>query len=241
MRDVTPFIRAILDHPDDDAPRLVLADFLEEGGSAQGEFIRLQCERARLDPGGSRYADVVRREQELVRAHGPAWLRPMHNLLEPERAFPGLPLQHAEFRRGLVEAVRVDARAFLRHADELMLLGPVREVCLVVMEDDARAAARLLAGLAALDCWPRVESLALRLWTWTDAAVVRFLARAELPRLRELRLYGHQIGPPVVGPLLRWRGLPRLDRVDIQTASPEGAGLLRVSRFRTLFQYPFES
>jgi hypothetical protein len=135
----------------------------------------------------------------------------------------------------------VDARAFLRHADELMLLGPVREVCLVVMEDDARAAARLLAGLVALDCWPRVESLAFRLWTWTDAVVVRFLARADLSRLRELRLYGHQIGPPVVGPLLGWRGLPRLDRVDIQTASPEGAGLLRASRFRTLFQYPFES
>ena len=140
MRDVTPFIRAILDHPDDDAPRLVLADFLEERGSTQGEFIRLQCERARLNSGGRRYAEVVGREQELLRAHGPAWLRPMHALLEPDRTFPGLPLQHAEFRRGLVEAVRVDARAFLRHADELMVLGPVREVCLVVMEDDAGAA-----------------------------------------------------------------------------------------------------
>jgi uncharacterized protein (TIGR02996 family) len=241
MRDATPFIRAILDHPDDDAPRLVLADFLEERGSAQGEFIRLQCERARLDPADPRYAAAVRREQELLRAHGRDWLRPMHTLLEPERTYPGLPLQHAEFRRGLVEAIRVDAQAFHRRADELMLLGPIREVCLVVMLEDARATARLLTVLAALDCWPRVEALGLRLWTWTDAVVHQFLGHAELSRVRELRLYGNQIGPDVVEPLLLWSRLPRLDRVDIRTPSPEAATLLRASPFRTRFQNSFES
>lgn len=241
MRDVAPFLRAILDHPDDDAPRLVLADFLEERGSAQGEFIRIQCERSRLNADDPRYATLVRREEQLLRAHGPDWLRPMHALLEPERRFPGLPLQHAEFRRGLVEAVRVDAQAFHRHADDLMSLGPVREVCLVVMVEDAAKTNRLLTVLAALDCWRQVEVLGLRLWTWTDAVVDRFLGHAALPRLRELRLYGHLIGPPVMRPLLAWPGIVQLSRVAVRTASPEAANLMQASRHRRRFDYPIES
>jgi uncharacterized protein (TIGR02996 family) len=43
------FLRAIFDAPDDDTPRLVYADFLEENGEAQrAEFIRVQCQRRRL-------------------------------------------------------------------------------------------------------------------------------------------------------------------------------------------------
>lgn len=46
------FLRAILAHPDDATPRLVYADWLEEHGGAQhatmAEFIRVQCESARL-------------------------------------------------------------------------------------------------------------------------------------------------------------------------------------------------
>ena len=43
--------RAILDEPEDDAPRLVYADWLEEhGDGARAEFIRVQCELAVLPP-----------------------------------------------------------------------------------------------------------------------------------------------------------------------------------------------
>jgi uncharacterized protein (TIGR02996 family) len=41
------FIRAILDAPDDDVPRLVYADWLDErGDAARSEFVRVQCELA---------------------------------------------------------------------------------------------------------------------------------------------------------------------------------------------------
>lgn len=40
------FIRDIVAHPEDDTPRLVLADWLEEQGrEIQGEFIRCQVRR----------------------------------------------------------------------------------------------------------------------------------------------------------------------------------------------------
>src|SRR5690242_12437796 len=35
------FLHALLDRPEDDAPRLVYADWLEEHGDPRGEFIRL--------------------------------------------------------------------------------------------------------------------------------------------------------------------------------------------------------
>jgi uncharacterized protein (TIGR02996 family) len=39
MPDRDAFLRMIQENPDDDAPRLVLADWLEERGDPQGEFI----------------------------------------------------------------------------------------------------------------------------------------------------------------------------------------------------------
>ena len=50
--------QAILDAPDDDAPRLVYADWLEEGGRAEhAELIRAQC---RLPRQGQRTAAAKR-------------------------------------------------------------------------------------------------------------------------------------------------------------------------------------
>ncbi len=44
------FLRAIFDAPDDDTARLVYADFLQENGEEdRAEFIRVQCELARLE------------------------------------------------------------------------------------------------------------------------------------------------------------------------------------------------
>lgn len=43
------FLRAIFDAPDDDTPRLVYADFLQENGEEDGaELIRARCERLQL-------------------------------------------------------------------------------------------------------------------------------------------------------------------------------------------------
>lgn len=43
------FLRAIFDNPDDDTPRLVYADYLEENGDPlRAEFIRIGCEQQRL-------------------------------------------------------------------------------------------------------------------------------------------------------------------------------------------------
>lgn len=53
MNDRLGFTRSIIDAPDDDLPRLAFADWLQEHGEDErAEFIRVQCELARIPPRG---------------------------------------------------------------------------------------------------------------------------------------------------------------------------------------------
>src|SRR5947209_4631855 len=106
------FLQDILAHPEDDAPRLIYADWLDEhggdGGRDRAAFIRLQCRRARLpegDPGANR---LRLRERKLLAEHAADWLPPL-----PEG------VQVAEYRRGFVEHVTLPPAAFLDHAEGL--------------------------------------------------------------------------------------------------------------------------
>src|SRR5262245_14766845 len=90
----------IIEHPDDDDPRLIYADWLEERGSPRAEFIRLQCDRAKLEQPASR--ELLRREQSLLAAHRWDWLSSL-----------GLSLMWYAFRRGFVEDAMVSAEEFI--------------------------------------------------------------------------------------------------------------------------------
>jgi uncharacterized protein (TIGR02996 family) len=66
----TAFLRGILAHPEDDTPRLVFADWLEEHGAPErAEFIRLQCQLAMMSEGDPDRGQLLDRESELLRAH----------------------------------------------------------------------------------------------------------------------------------------------------------------------------
>lgn len=73
-------------NPDDDAPRLVYADWLLERGDPRGEFITLQF-RADKD------AAALAREKALLEEHGRTWLGPLA---------PVVALGTFEFRRGFL-------------------------------------------------------------------------------------------------------------------------------------------
>ncbi len=68
------FRSAIADAPDDDTPRLIYADWLEENGQAErAEFIRVQIELARGVHDDQRRGELRIRERELLRAHRATW------------------------------------------------------------------------------------------------------------------------------------------------------------------------
>jgi uncharacterized protein (TIGR02996 family) len=89
MSDATALLAAIREAPDDDAPRLVYADWLDEHGQPErAEFIRVQCELAR-----SELPALRRREAELLIAH--------HDAFAARLAAPGLRFR---FERGFIVA-----------------------------------------------------------------------------------------------------------------------------------------
>jgi uncharacterized protein (TIGR02996 family) len=62
--DETRLLEAIREAPDDDAARLVYADFLDANGDPRGELVRIEMELLRLKP----------RLAELKRALDPEWV-----------------------------------------------------------------------------------------------------------------------------------------------------------------------
>jgi uncharacterized protein (TIGR02996 family) len=110
---------AITAHPDDDTPRLVYADWLDEnrpdarpspaaGGSARAEFVRVQCRLAAGAFGDPNYAELLEREADLA-----AWL----NTHDPDPYLPldGLHVNNqfeggewGSYRRGFPEVVEFD-------------------------------------------------------------------------------------------------------------------------------------
>jgi uncharacterized protein (TIGR02996 family) len=79
------FLDDIIDHPDDDTPRLVYADWLDEHGEPdRAEFIRVQCEMAKenLDP--KRGRELRKRAAALLKEHEGRWAP-----VTPRAAVPG--------------------------------------------------------------------------------------------------------------------------------------------------------
>jgi len=93
------FLREIKDRPDDDVPRLILADWLTDHGDPRGEFVHLQVRRARLGEADPEADVLYRRERELLRRHALDWLGPLADFASGwsfERGFV-----HLEVRGGL--------------------------------------------------------------------------------------------------------------------------------------------
>jgi uncharacterized protein (TIGR02996 family) len=111
------FLRAILDAPADDTSRLVYADWLEEQGQTdRAEFIRGQCELARLPEGDIRRQELqARQEQLLWIAHREDWVQQFGVAMTWENAL-------TLFKRRLAETV-----AWCRNRSAHSLRTPVLE------------------------------------------------------------------------------------------------------------------
>jgi uncharacterized protein (TIGR02996 family) len=111
------FLQAIIEAPDDDTPRLVYSDWLEEqGNNSRAEFIRLQCELARLSEGDPRRPTLEARERELLAAYQKEWVGPFRQWTEAW-----------EFRRGFIDTITARLDVLLDHAEELFRAAPLRQ------------------------------------------------------------------------------------------------------------------
>jgi uncharacterized protein (TIGR02996 family) len=207
------FLHDIVEHPDEDAPRLIYADWLDEHGRPErAEFIRVQCALA-ADPED---ADLRRRERELLAEHGDAW----------RQEVPDWAREDCEFRRGFVAAVGCLVGDWLRHGDELVRRLPVEEVR---FRRDPTAEPAALAGAPSL---ARLRSLILDYVPLGDAGLARLIGSPHLGRLTELWLPGNDLGAggaALVAAAPRLAGLVILDLRD-NDLGDAGARALTASR-----------
>ncbi len=109
MSEEDALLTAIVANVDDDTPRLVYADWLDENGQPErAEFIRVQIELAHLPKDDPRYDSLRAREWKLLQANEQDWLGPP----EPQAC-------ELVFRRGFVAEV---GRNRLQVGDEFATL-----------------------------------------------------------------------------------------------------------------------
>ncbi len=174
MTEHAAFLNAVMEWPDDDLPRLVYADYLEETGDAErAEFIRVQIELARLDADDGRFPELTRRESELLRAGVGGYI-------------PGVRGKQY-FRRGFVESLDTTAERLIASPRPILLLAPIRELRI-------RNADNTIGDLAKVPGLDRIESLDLRNNSFgTQDRVARFFSEAPLRSLTRLHLGNNQL------------------------------------------------
>jgi uncharacterized protein (TIGR02996 family) len=213
------FLDDIIAHPDDDVPRLVFADWLDDQGeSERAEFIRLQCRLATLNDSDPERAALRMREDDLLDEYGARWAGPLRNLASQWL-----------FRRGFLEAVEVTVTATQR-IRTLLDNAPVRSLRLVTRGEE------LPGVLAAGPCLRRVRALALVLRTPVRSSELSELFRPGA--MEDLASLLVQCPSPLYVPLrelaalVRPGTLPRLQELGLSVG--EDVGLLDDNFLRAL-------
>ncbi len=105
-------VAAIAADPDDDAPRIVYADWLQQIGDPRGELIAVQCALAR-----GHTPELAERERELLERYEADWL-----------ARAGLTIGEGQLARGLIERVDASAARVAAAIDRLVELPSLRSL-----------------------------------------------------------------------------------------------------------------
>ena len=163
------FLQAILERPDDDVPRLVFADWLEEQGNPRGTFIRLQCQRAKLTQYDPEWKQLLAQESALLKQFEAEWSKTVLRWVD-----------QAEYRRGFIEHVRVSATKLLKNGKRLLQAAPV---CSVRLERPDR-----LSDLGECSWFARVIELDLNRQLIGGKSLQSLLQSEHCQSLRVLRL-----------------------------------------------------
>jgi uncharacterized protein (TIGR02996 family) len=228
------FLDDICANIDDDTPRLVYADWLDENGQeARAEFIRVQIERMRLPEWDIAQVRLRHREAELLRRHGMQWLAEMPKVNG---------VTWAGFRRGLVGVAKFASFAAIRAgatrcwaatpleaalapwpraAEKAETLPPItglRELTIDAMVLERNSVARLanaplLSTLRVLD----ISNRSLEV-----AAFRRLVASPYLARVMALRVPNNSLGDAAITALTESSSLPYLEELDFSNYDAYG-------------------
>jgi uncharacterized protein (TIGR02996 family) len=213
MNHANAFLQAIAENPDDDAHRLIYADWLEERGDPRGTFIRAQCRLADMALDDPARDDLEDEADDLLAAHEEEWTEHLQGVADDWR-----------FERGFPERVFLSPNAFLGHGERLFVPGPVRHIHFREPNYHFERTASTLAGCTWLD---RVETLDFQDSRLREplAGVVSWFPH--LKRLRGLRLAGCPIEASGVQ-ALAVSLLPQLTSLDFSGCHTLGDRVVRI-------------
>lgn len=212
MTDHDALLVAILSHPDEDTPRLIYADWLQENGDAdRGEFIRIDVELARTPPGTEederRRKTLHARRSELLKLHKLQWLAPfIPHAREPS------------FERGFVHALDVPASTFLQHAERWFAIAPITRVKFTtcsVWDNVTHDLASWTEVLFASKLLAKLEVIDLELCRLTATDILRLAQTPNLSRLKELTLTRNDIRTEGAIAIAGMKQLSNLESLDL--------------------------
>ncbi len=223
MTHADAFLRDILANPDDDAPRLIFADWLEEQGDAnsvaRAEFIRIQCALAAGHVPQQQREELVRREQQILDEWDEEWVRPIRRFVK-----------NWEFHRGFIDYVSMFEDRFFAHAGRLFRHAPIQHLSLRVRMNPRSYptvdAPLNIAALADNKYLRRLRSLDLSENRLESRHLQALVVSKHLTRLTELDLSLNRIGDGGIRALAGSPLLGRLERLDL-SGNDVGAGGLR--------------
>jgi uncharacterized protein (TIGR02996 family) len=129
------FLDDVIERPDDDAPRLVYADWLQDHGQEdRAEFIRVQCRLAAMDESDPERPALAERERELLDRYAVEWAMPLQAVI-----------MEWSYRRGFIDFVRVEEllAADMGAFSAVFRLAPLEG--LAMWNDGQTTASRLLS------------------------------------------------------------------------------------------------
>lgn len=188
---------AIRANPDDDTPRLVYADWLQENGDeARAEFIRVQCALEKLGDdrrkNRTQRVPLEKRQKALLAKHGKTWLAPFRARLKGTGEL--------KFRRGFFDGMQFDlesARAVAAAGDEL---EPLDRVGVLEMGLNYNH-----ASVGTIAAWPGAGCVVLFSVAWaTDKDAVTIARSGHMRNLRYLGLWDGKVTDKGAARLAAW-------------------------------------
>jgi uncharacterized protein (TIGR02996 family) len=228
--DEQAFLTAILANPDDDTPRLVFADWLDERGSAddraRAALIRAQCRIERNPPPGE-LTQLTREIQALLKKHARRWTEHLR------AAKLGTDWT---FRRGFLDGGALSATLFVERGEELFRLAPtIRALKFTnaANETTELAASPFLARLASVD----LTLMCTCGWCPIDGELRDLFKSKHATNLKCLNVSRDRIDEEGAAALARSKVLANLTELDLSRNPLEAAGveaLLHAKHLRKL-------
>lgn len=202
-----PLFAAILANPDDDAPRVVYADALQERGDPRGELIPVQIELARAPGDAARRKALAAVERRVLKRIAPVAPLPKGARLS--------------YRRGFEDGLYVDIHEFANCAAELLDAMPLLRG-LFFNETRGAPWTDSLRAIIATGRTQDIERLGLP-GSFAPDGIPVITEGSALPRLRELDLGRGSLTLEETLELAAWPR--RLRRLSLQGPSPAVAAV----------------